>query len=472
MSANQAEGAEAPSFRPVTTAAYRNPHASGPFSLRFIVVRNTSDEEIAENIKVNAARDLDWLDLWMAHDGIAVIVGGGPSVIDCVHDIRGLIGAGATVFAGNAASQFLFGQGIKADYQVIGDAKPETAQLVDERAGAYLIASQANPATVDRAAECGYVTLWHLMNENVEDLFPPRRVKRGGYSLIVGSSTVGDFMVRIAYQMGFRELHIFGFDSCHRDGRSHAYAQPMNDTMPGTAIEWGGRTFYASLAMKAQAEKFQTTARILKQKGCKIEVYGDGLLQAMYRADPKELSERDVYRLMWQHPDYRRLTPGEFLVPTFLEVAHPEPGAQVIDFGCGTGRASLALQAAGLNPLLVDFADNCRDAEAVMLPFLEADLTQPNPLRAPYGFCTDVMEHIPTKDVAAVIDNIMASAGQVMFQIATFADGFGALIGRPLHLTVRPHYWWRDLFAALGHSVLWQRETPSAAVFYIQRKEV
>jgi hypothetical protein len=454
---------------PVTTASYRNPHATLPIPLlTFLVVRNTSDEQIQENIRANSGRDLEWVGAREAHEGRAVIVGGGPSAGDYLEVIRNLWTDGGVVFAGNAASGFLGRFDIPVDYQVIGDAKPETATLVDEWAAHRLIASQVNPATLDRAIEAGRTTLWHLNAEGVEDLFPAERRKRGGYSLINGSSTVGDFMVRLAYVMGFRELHLFGFDSCHREGKSHAYSQPMNDSMPGTAVEWGGRTFYASLAMKAQAEKFQVTARKLKDAGCRLEVYGDGLLQAMYRTDPTTLSEKDLYRLMWQYDTYRVVAPGEDAVGTFMEVAKPVPGSMVIDFGCGTGRGSVALKKAGLNPLLVDFADNCRDMEAILLPFLEADLTQPIPLSAPYGFCTDVMEHIPTDDVGKVLTNILASAETVFFQISTVPDNMGALIGRPLHLTVRDHLWWRNWMEEVG-TIEWERKDDLASLFLVKK---
>lgn len=450
-------------IKPVTTASYRNPHASLPFSLRFLVVRNTTDEKIKENVKANSARDLEWVGERPAHKGTAIIVGGGPSVSDCLDQIKDL---GGTVFAGNAASQFLFENDVAVDYQVIGDAKPETSTLVDEWAMIRLIASQVDPSTLDRAIACGETMLWHLNSDNVEECFPPHRVKRGGYSLINGSSTVGDFMVRLAYVMGYRNLHIFGFDSCHRDGKSHAYSQPMNDSMPCTAVEWGGRTFYASLAMKAQAEKFQVTARQL-EKDCRLTVYGDGLLQAMYRVDPKDLSHKDLYRLMWQYETYRKVAPGEHAVVRFLEVVQPTPGSQVIDFGCGTGRAAIALQAAGLSPVLVDFADNCRDMEAILLPFLEADLTKLLPMTAPYGFCTDVMEHIPPEDVRIVLMNIMASADRVFFQISTVPDNMGALIGAPLHLSVHNADWWKNEFASLGFIVEWEEVSGVDARFVI-----
>lgn len=459
--------------RVATTASYRNPHATLPIPLlTFLVVKNTSDDQARENIAVNAARDdLDVLASSPAHDGVAVIVGGGPSAADHLATIRLLQERGATVFGGNAASGFLGRFDIPVDYQVVGDAKPETASLVDGWAARRLIASQVDPSTLDRAIELGPTTLWHLLLEGgIEDQIPKRPGKKGNYVIVTGSSTVGDFMVRLAFAMGYRELHIFGFDSCHRDGKSHAYAQPMNDSMPCTAVEWNGKSYFASLAMKAQAEKFQVTARRLKAQGCTLHLYGDGLLQAMYRTDPSELSEKDAYRLIWQFDTYRNMAPGETLVETFLEVAKPAPGSTVIDFGCGTGRASLALQKAGLHPLLVDFADNCRDQEAIMLDFMECDLTEPIPLRGDYGFCTDVMEHIAPQKVEPVLRNILSSVNNsTFFQISTIPDKMGVLIGRPLHLTVRSHDWWRAWLEEAGGKIEWERKDEIASLFLVSK---
>jgi SAM-dependent methyltransferase len=220
--------------------------------------------------------------------------------------------------------------------------------------------------------------------------------------------------------------------------------------------------------MKAQAEKFQITAQALKQEGAKITVHGDGLLQQMYNAPPQQLSERDKYRTIWQFDTYRDYAPGEFAVP-LIERFFSKPGP-VIDFGCGTGRASLRLKEAGYDVMLVDFADNCRDDEALNLPFLEWDLSKACPLRAPLGICCDVMEHIPTDDVDAVIRNIMGSAQTVFFQISTVPDAMGEIIHEKLHMTVKPHGWWLKLFESQGHCVQWQENRDDQSSFLVQRK--
>lgn len=446
---------------------FHNPNTSGPLIIPIHVLANTPDDVFFANIKANSARDLPWVKAEAAHQRSAILVGGGPSAADHIDDIRRLQAAGGMIFAMNGASRWLRGHGITPDYQVISDAKPETASLVDPEARAHLIASQVNPATLDAAPR---PTLWHLEIGDVEDQFPAERRRRGGYALIGGGAATGNSALCVAYAMGYRDLHVFGYDSSHRDGAGHAYRQAMNDLIPTVTMDWAGRSFECSVAMKAQAEKFQITGQALKAQGCTLTVYGDGLLQHMWRTPASNLTERDKYRLMWSFDGYRDHSPGEALVSVALpHFAKPGP---VIDFGCGTGRAALAFHREGFDVVCVDFADNCRDDEALSLPFLEWDLSRPCPLRAPYGFCTDVMEHIPTEQVDTVIRNIMGSAETVFFQIATVPDVFGSVINQRLHLTVQSHAWWKMVFSLLGYRVSWDQDTGTQSQFVVTRETV
>lgn len=445
--------------------SYQNPHASGPLIIPVLVMCNTPDEEIERNIRINAARDLPWVAMRPAHDQVAVMVGGGPSAEDFIERIRSFRDAGATVFAMNAASQWLRGHWINADFQVVGDAKEETATLVDTLAKAHLFASQVNPKTMEVVER---PIVWHLaIDDKMERFFPTERVARGGYALIGGGSAVGNIAMCIAYTLGYRTFHVFGYDSSHREGRSHAYEQPMNQFMQCVDVEWGGRTYYCSIAMRAQAETFQFTARSLIKEGCTLNVHGDGLLPAMWNTPPQNLTEKDKYRLMWQFDGYRTAAPGEGLWKHFVELVRPDD--TIIDFGCGTGRASMALAQAGHRVMLVDFADNCRDDEAMSLPFLEWDLSVPCPLRAKYGLCTDVMEHIPPEQVDTVLTNIMASAKKTFFQISTVDDVCGALIGAPLHLSVHPHDWWKEKLSWHG-TVTWDAAGENASLFIVSKE--
>jgi len=191
---------------------------------------------------------------------------------------------------------------------------------------------------------------------------------------------------------------------------------------------------------------------------------------------PKRDREAEKYAEMWSIDDYRKFSPGENIAHTFLEVAKIPRGAEVIDFGTGTGRGALMLAVlGGATVTMVDFAENCLDEDvrnAVtnqngVLRFVKADLRKEIPVNAKYGFCTDVMEHIPPEEVNQTLVNILRSAQHVFFQISLVDDAFGANIGAPLHLTVQPYEWWYAKLLQLDAVINWSRNDGNSALFYV-----
>lgn len=439
-----------------------NPGASAPLILPVHVVCNTPEDVLHENIRANSRLPRRWLKSAPAHEDVAVLVGSGPSLRDTLEDVRRHWDEGHAIFAMNGAAGFVHENGIDPNYQVIIDPREETKQLI-AHAHIHLVASQCHPAVFARLPKA---ILYHLQIEGIEGDLPEDHPE---HALIGGAASVGNTACVLAYALGYRTLHLYGYDSSHRDTGSHAFRQPMNDGEPCCTVRWNGRDYRTSLTMKLQAEKAQETLRALEHAGCKVSVHGDGLLPDMWNTPPEALPEREKYIRMWAIPGYRQEAPGENFVDQFDLVAEPKAGETVIDFGCGTGRGGLALADYGLDVWLVDFAPNCRDNEALHLPFLEHDLTQPCPLRAKWGYCTDVLEHIPPADVGRVICNVMGSVDKGWFRIATVPDRFGAVINQKLHLTVQPHDWWKDTFTRLGYRVVYDKADETASEFLIDK---
>lgn len=172
-------------------------------------------------------------------------------------------------------------------------------------------------------------------------------------------------------------------------------------------------------------------------------------------------AERNKYERMWGVPEYRLHSPGQSLVPMAIVELGMQRGDTVVDFGCGTGRPALAFQDAGMRVTGVDHAANCVDAGiAGKFNFIQSTLwSLPPDLAATFGFCTDVMEHIPTDKVHDVLSEIRrVCANGVFFQIATFPDGMGRRIGETLHLTVRRPDWWQDALRKHWNSVTMRGE--------------
>ena len=130
----------------------------------------------------------------------------------------------------------------------------------------------------------------------------------------------------------------------------------------------------------------------------------------------------------------------------------PQNGQSVIDFGSGSGLAAFELRKNGLNVQMIDIAPNSLNKEIREkldhnFKFLQSTLWNKDLAinKADYGFCTDVLEHIPEEYVDDVLLNIsnFCTKGAVL-RICTHHDRCGALIGERLHLSVYPFSWWED----------------------------
>jgi hypothetical protein len=309
--------------------------------------------------------------------------------------------------------------------------------------------------------------LWHLQVEGIDDLIPPFQ---GNYTLIGAASSVGTTALVVAYALGFRELKCFGYDSSHRLIQSHVIHQPMNDGEPICSVAFNGKNYRTSLTMKMQAERFPVIAALLQREGCKIDVFGSGLLPDIWNAPTEALSEKEKYERMWAIPEYRVYSPGASAIEQFLAVVNPEAGATVLDFGAGSGKASVKLAEAGLSPMLVDFAGNCRDEFAMHLPFFQFDLTEPIPLRSKYAICCDVMEHIPPLDTRKALGSMFEACPRVFFRIDTKPDVCGAMINQSLHLCVMHHDEWRAMLEEYG-KINFEERHEDFSVFYVVRQD-
>lgn len=444
---------------------HQNEQATKPLVLSLNITCNTEEETILRNVLENSKLPRTWIKREEPHDRIAVICGSGPSIEDEIETIRSLWNDGARVFALNGAAKWLDDHGILADYQVIMDARQETAGLIGE-ATDHLFASQCDPALFDARP---HAILWHSTHGDVlVDEQEGFDAKGREYCLIGSSATVGNTAMTLVHAMGYRTQEIFGMDSSHRGDRAHVAHQSMNDGDPTMLVKFRDREFLCSFTMKMQAECFKERAKALQDDGATINVHGDGYLPVIWN---NPLSEQEKYDAIWRNPSYSECSPGERIAQTFCEVCHPTRHSRIADFGCGSGKGALAIHGlTGARVICVDFVEHSRIKEARHFEFIQSDLSgrQGLPLYAHLGFCADVMEHIPTDLVGTTIDNVMGACGSCFFQISTVPDDMGELIGETLHLTVKPHSWWRDKFCSLGYAVAWEREEETTALFWIK----
>lgn len=227
---------------------------------------NTAEERLITNIRHAVSLghpDLEFLD---AHDGHAVIVGGGPSLRGRLEEIAARQKLGQTVIALNGSYRWLKSRGIQPDWHVMLDARPENADFVMD-SPRHFLASQCDKAVFDKAEN---VTLWHAQIHGIEHVVDaPVWINAG--------TTVGLSAMAIAYTQGYRKLHLYGFDSSYGEDH-HVYPQALNDKDAVMDVVCQGKGFRAAPWMVAQANQFPVVCDDLVRAGCVVTVHGEGLL--------------------------------------------------------------------------------------------------------------------------------------------------------------------------------------------------
>lgn len=238
---------------------------------------NTETDRLKDNIRGACARGLPFIEEQAAHDDVAVIVGGAPS-------LRRMIGAvlrhklnGATIFGLNGAAEFMVAHAVDVDAMVLMDARPENVGFVETSVSRYLVATQADASVFDRLKSLSRdVALWHALIPNMRAELPE---ETSGRLLFSGGTTVLTRTMALLFGMGYRTFHIYGADSCYSGDQHHAYPQDLNAKDSPIEVIAGQRRFMAAPWMIAQVNEFQDIAALLANAGCSISVHGDGLLR-------------------------------------------------------------------------------------------------------------------------------------------------------------------------------------------------
>jgi len=239
----------------------------------------------------------------------AIICGGGPSLKDHLGTIRKLYNRGYKIICTNKTHDFLVKRNFRPWAVVLLDPMPHVADYVKLATSKTkaLIAGQCHPDTFDSLAHADCY-LWHAGDNQDDEMLPVSLLKREypdrPWKVIGGGNTGGLRSIYVSQSVGFRKVHLFGFDSSMRDGSLYAYDKPHpEDAAEGPAtLHMNGHTekFYTNEHMSRQVENFQD---MLKQvmlwnthgawEGLDdIIVHGEGMLPCVaagygLHADPK-----------------------------------------------------------------------------------------------------------------------------------------------------------------------------------------
>ena len=158
--------------------------------------------------------------------------------------------------------------------------------------------------------------------------------------------------------------------------------------------------------------------------------------------------ERTKYEAIWASHRYHEFSPGAKFAPAFADYVE-DKDLSVIDLGCGAGEGGKALKDLGFTTMT--FMDIVKVDED-LFPFICGCLWDKWAPHAKWnwGFCCDVMEHIPPEYVSLVLHRIRERTKRVFFSIAFTEDHCGMAIQEELHLTIKPFKWWRDFLKEFG----------------------
>lgn len=177
--------------------------------------------------------------------------------------------------------------------------------------------------------------------------------------------------------------------------------------------------------------------------------------------------EKEKYRKVWEHPEYRKVSPGEMEMQRAFITMGCREGESLNDYGCGTARATKWFQEKGLTVVGIDHAVNAVETDVPISPATLWDMYDVT--ASDYGFCCDVMEHIPPEMVHKVLREISERTRlMAWFRIATRPDVMGErTIGEPLHLTIQSAAWWEGALTVAFRNVEQQTSGRRDAVFLV-----
>ena len=245
------------------------------------VVGNTEPDVLLGNVQRSVKRSLLWFDFDESSQGSVCLVGGGPSLVDTIDQLKARHQNGAKVWAMNGSYDHLQSQGIVPDVMVMLDARPENVRFVQnpQQSTTFYITSQCDDAVFD-ALEGYKVVLVHANTPGVYELLEHEKARP--VHLMGGFTTVGILSLILAKLQGFQRIFMFGMDSSYRNGEHHAYKQESNDAERVIDAMINDVTYKCAPWMAQQVTDFQNV--VAGFGDVTIEVCGDGLLHEMAKA--------------------------------------------------------------------------------------------------------------------------------------------------------------------------------------------
>lgn len=216
-----------------------------------------------EHIASALSRNLPHIEAYHPHGGRWHICAGGPSLRK---EIKRIKKAKGTIVSVNGTHDYLLSKKITPGVFIMVDPQEHNERFVRHpvQGTAYLIAAHCHPKVFDRLKGCD-CRVWFPMDYDL-----PVPVQIGG------GTTVGLRAINIGYTLGYRDIHLWGFDGCVKETH-HAYPQIENDDDPVKVVKYRGKKYKMTEWMIAQADNFE---EMLKQEhDFKLTVHTNGVIK-------------------------------------------------------------------------------------------------------------------------------------------------------------------------------------------------
>ncbi|MFW9943669.1 MAG: 6-hydroxymethylpterin diphosphokinase MptE-like protein [Candidatus Sifarchaeia archaeon] len=234
------------------------------------------------------------------HDLEAVLVGSAPSVKTQISSLKKKSrNPKYKIYGIKGGHDFLIKNKIEPDFALAVDPLERIHKenfLLKAENCTYFIASQCHPTLFDTLIERGEkVVIWHLLTDSLMQYARSPESPIHKHYLIPGGSTSGLRALFLSHAMGFRKMHLYGYDSClsgvQRKVNGETYEEKKPDgTDKAVPMIVGGKKFMSDPAMASQANEFQDSVKGLWKEDDPIfiKAYGEGLIQQIVKERYKE----------------------------------------------------------------------------------------------------------------------------------------------------------------------------------------
>lgn len=241
------------------------------------------------NMRANFAKGIP--DLGAIHQsqkGAVAIIGGGPSIDGEIAKLRNLQSEGVKVMAIARMYPWCLEQGIVPDYVVSLDCSEEQEKgfATIRPATTHLVASVTRPEIVDGILAAGAPV--YLFDSRDDRKIKALRREAGyqGVTVVNGGGSVTVLAIALAFNLGFRELHVFGFD-CMIPAAGNTHATGIaGESVKQKHIEISidGETLTTTPSFLEFAGQALDLFSVAHDAGLldKVEVHGDSLVRKMW----------------------------------------------------------------------------------------------------------------------------------------------------------------------------------------------